>query len=408
MIKSRFAWDVFKHVLEGLKVNGLKSLLTIVSVAIGVTALILGLTFSATLSKSLVWQFENLGSNTVSVSSFLPLSEQLKGKSASINHDEFELIKREVKEITSNITPLIKVPQAHVQYGEHSANPSIIGSTYSYMKMRNRFVEQGRFINDADDNLRRRSVVIGTTVAEELDLDEVVGNYIKINNEWFVIVGVLASKGSFFGVDLDDIVIMPYQTSHSLLGNGVDQDILIQMSIDDIANLPLLRQHITRILRQSHQLAAHQDDDFKIETTDELLGTFNSVLKIVSATLICVVGLSLVVASVGMTNIFLLSINERINEIGLFMALGAGRKFISSLFVIESSVLTTVGGLLGLFLGYILALLFSLVLPAKYVIEFPLVTGVYTVLFCFALGLLVSILPASKACTLSPSRALAK
>jgi putative ABC transport system permease protein len=408
MINYNYSVDVFKHVLEGLKINGLKSGLVILSVAIGVTTLILGLTFSTTLSKSLVWQFENLGSNTVTVSSFLPLSEQLKGNKAVINHDEFEIIKRELSDITSNITPLIKVPQAHVQIADKSANPSIVGSTYSYMQMRNRFVEEGRFINDADNQLRRRSVVVGATVLEQLEVKKAIGRYIKINHEWFVIVGVLASKGSFFGVDLDDIVIMPYETAHSLLGNGVDQDILIQMTVNDVSKLEHLRQSVTNILRTTHQLSVNQDNDFKIETTDELLGTFNSVLKIVAATLISVVGLSLVVASVGMVNIFLLSINERINEIGLFMALGAGRKFISSLFIIESSVLTTVGGLLGLFLGYLLAILLSWLLPAKYVIEFPFITGLYTTLFCFVLGVIVSILPAAKACTLSPSRALAK
>lgn len=408
MINYHYAFDVITHVIDGLRTNTLKSALVILSVAIGVAALILGLMFSTTLSKSLVWQFENLGSNTVTVSSFLPLSEQLKGKSTVINHDEFEIIKREVEHITSNITPLINVPQAHIQFADQSANPSVVGSTYSYMKMRNRFVKEGRFINDADNRLRRRSVVIGTTVLEQLDIKQAIGEYIKINHEWFVVVGILEEKGSFFGVDLDDLVIMPYETSQSLLGNGFEQDILIQMSVNDVSNLPLLRESISDILRKTHQLAAHQEDDFKIETTDELLGTFNSVLKIVAATLISVVGLSLVVASVGMVNIFLLSINERINEIGLFMALGANRKFISALFIIESSVLTTVGGLCGLFAGYVLAMLLSLLLPAKYLIEFPFMTGLYTTLFCFVLGVIVSILPAAKACTLSPSRALAK
>lgn len=408
MINYHYAFDVITHVIDGLRTNTLKSALVILSVAIGVAALILGLMFSTTLSKSLVWQFENLGSNTVTVSSFLPLSEQLKGKSTVINHDEFEIIKREVEHITSNITPLINVPQAHIQFADHSANPSVVGSTYSYMKMRNRFVKEGRFINDADNRLRRRSVVIGTTVLEQLDIKQAIGEYIKINHEWFVVVGILAEKGSFFGVDLDDLVIMPYETSHSLLGNGFEQDILIQMSVNDVSNLPLLRQSISDILRKTHQLTAHQEDDFKIETTDELLGTFNSVLKIVAATLISVVGLSLVVASVGMVNIFLLSINERINEIGLFMALGANRKFISALFIVESSVLTTLGGLCGLFAGYVLAMLLSILLPAKYIIQFPLMTGLYTTLFCFVLGVIVSILPAAKACTLSPSRALAK
>lgn len=407
-MNSTYILDVFKHVVASLKVNALKSNLIIISVAIGVSALILGLTFSNTLSKSLVWQFENLGSNTVTVSSFLPLSEQLKGKVAVINHDEFEHIQRELADKTDTVTPLIKLPQAYVQFGDNAMQPSILGSTYSYMKMRSRFVEQGRFINHADNVLRRRSVVIGATVIEELDIESPLGEYIKINNEWFVIVGVLASKGSFFGIDLDDIIIMPYQTTQSLLGNGVEQDVLIQMSLTDVSEIEAVRKMITNILRKAHHLGEKEGNDFKVETTDELLGTFNSVLKIVSATLIFVVGLSLVVASVGMTNIFLLSITERINEIGLFMALGAGRKFISSLFIIESSILTTLGGLCGLLLGYLLALTFSIILPAKYDIDFPMLIGLSTVLFCFILGVLVSIIPASKACTLSPSRALVK
>jgi len=400
--------DVFTHVIESLRVNALKSNLIIVSVGIGVMALVLGLTFSQTLSRSLVWQFENLGSNTLTVSSYLPLSEQLKGNKAIINHREYELIKSSVKDQTENVTPIININQAVVRFEDKSIQPSAIGTTYSYMKMRNRFVVDGRFINDADNEMRRRSVVLGKTIVEDLGIEAAVGSYITINNEWFVVVGVLAEKGNLLGIDLDEIIIMPYQTSQSLLGNGVEQDVLIQMNVKTMGKIAPLRDRIKYILREQHNLSAGQANDFKVDTTDELLSTFNSVLKIVSITLICVVGLSLIVASVGMTNIFLLSINERTNEIGLMMAIGAGRKFISSLFIIESSVLTTVGGAVGLLLGYTLALLASLALPEKYSIEFPISMGIYTVIFCFLLGVLVSLLPASKACTLSPTSALSK
>lgn len=403
-----FICDVIKHVLESLRVNALKSSLIIVSVGIGVMALVLGLTFSQTLSRSLVWQFENLGSNTLTVSSYLPLSEQLKGNKAIINHREYELIKSAISKQTANVTPIINVNQAVVRYQDKSIQPSAIGTTYSYMNMRSRFVVEGRFINDADNAQRRRSVVIGKTVAEDLNLGKAVGQYITINNEWFIVVGVLAEKGNLLGIDLDELIIMPYQTSQSLLGNGTEQDVLIQMNVKDVNTVASLKKYIVQLLREQHNLTEHQANDFKVETTDELLSTFNSVIKIVSITLICVVGLSLIVASVGMTNIFLLSINERTNEIGLMMAIGAGRKFISSLFIIESSVLTTVGGLVGLLFGYVLALISSLALPEKYVVEFPISMGVYTVTFCFLLGVLVSLLPASKACTLSPSCALSK
>lgn len=408
MTRLHFAADVVTHVIESLKVNALKSLLIIISVAIGVTALVLGLTFSQTLSKSLVWQFENLGSNTLTVSSYLPLADQLKGKKAIISHEDYEHVKYRVSEQTENITPVIQVHHAYIRYKDNAAQPSAIGTTYSYMKMRSRYVEQGRFINEADNKLRRRSVVLGTTVVEDLQLQNPIGEYIQINNEWFIVVGVLAEKGSLFGIDLDELIIMPYQTSQSFLGNGIEQDVLLQMNVKELSEVADLREFISNTLRRLHGISEGQQDDFKVETTDELLSTFNSVIKIVSATLIGVVGLSLIVAAVGMANIFLLSINERTNEIGLFMALGAGRKFISSLFIIESSVLTTLGGAAGLFIGYLLAILVGLVLPEKYSIEFPIMVALYTVLFCFLLGVLVSLLPASKACTLTPSCALTK
>lgn len=406
MKNINFSIDVMTHVFESLRVNALKSSLIIVSVAIGVMALILGLTFSSTLSKSLVWQFENLGSNTLTVSSYLPLTEQLKGKKAHISHSEYEYIKRNVAEKTQNITPIIQVPGARVQYAGRTLQPSALGTTYSYMQMRSRYVAQGRFINDADNTLRRRSVVIGQTVVDDLSLTDPVGEYIKVNDEWFVIVGVMQEKGSLFGMDLDEIIIMPYQTSQAFLPADDHQDVLIQMNAKDVSQINNLKRQISGMLRELHHIEAAKRDDFKVETTDELLSTFNSVIKIVSVTLIAVVALSLVVASVGMTNIFLLSITERTNEIGLLMALGAGRKFISSLFILESSVLTTAGGIIGMFCGYVLALLMSMFLPDKYTVEFPITTGCFVVLFCFLLGVLVSLIPASKACTLSPSRAL--
>jgi putative ABC transport system permease protein len=408
MNQLSFCYDVVMHIISSLRVNMLRSVLVVVSVAIGIAALILGMTFTSTLSKSLVWQFENLGSGTLTVSSYLPLSEQLKGKKAIITHKEFEQIKRHVSQTTEHVTPIIRIPKARIQFGQASAQPSAIGTTYNYMEMRSRFVDKGRFINAADTKLRRRSVVIGTTVAQDLGLKNPLGEYIKINQEWFVVVGQLEAKGQMFGVDLDDMVILPYETSQSLLGNGTEQDVLIQMKASDLDGIPALKERVIEQLRQLHQLSPQQKNDFKVETTDELLSTFNNIIKLVSATLIGVVGLSMVVAAVGMTNIFLLSINERVNEIGLYMALGAGRKFVASLFIIESSILTTLGGLLGILSGFIIALAAGAMLPSQYSVDFPFMLGAITTALCFLLGILVSLLPASKACLLTPSVALVK
>jgi putative ABC transport system permease protein len=213
-------------------------------------------------------------------------------------------------------------------------------------------------------------------------------------------------RGEMFGLSQDNYLLMPYQTALAVTGVVIQPDLWVIFSVADLNAVESIKDRVTSLIRQLHQIKPGQPDDFKIEASDTLAKSFKEISTTITLVVAGIVGISLLVGGVGIMNIMLVSVTERTREIGIAKALGAPRQFILMQFLIEAMVLAVIGGLIGIAVGY--ALGFGI---AKMIPNFPdpavpwwAVVGACT--FSGMIGMIFGILPASKAANLAPIDAL--
>jgi putative ABC transport system permease protein len=297
--------------------------------------------------------------------------------------------------------------QAQVRYGSQTTTSQVFGTTYSYQDVGQYFSQYGRFLSDSDNSTRRRVAVIGEQVREDLTLPEnPVGEFVQINGEWLRIIGLLEAKGEILGQSQDNRVMIPYSTMVSLQGNQRQPDIAIQLTLANLDDLENISQTIARLLRNAHNLGRDDEDDFRIQTAQQLQETFSSILTNVTIVMAGIVGISLLVGGIGIMNIMLVSVTERTREIGICKAIGAKRHHILLQFLLEALVLCLLGGLVGLAIGYGLGALAASFIPGFPAAHTPWWAVVLALGFSAGVGVLFGILPAAKAANLDPISSL--
>src|SRR5690606_37377866 len=200
-----------------------------------------------------------------------------------------------------------------------------------------------------------------------------------------------------FGFSQDNYVLLPYGTMQRLLGTSTEFDIQIQLLVDDLEQLAEVDARIGRVLRQQHELKPNENDDFRIQTAEQLTQSFNSVVNTITAVAAGIVGISLLVGGIGIMNIMLVSVTERTREIGILKALGARRVDILLQFLIEAVLLCVLGGLLGIALGWGAGALVASLLPSFPPAHVPLWAITLSVGFSAVVGIVSGILPAENA-----------
>ncbi len=404
-------WFIFVESLSSafasIRAHGFRSFLTTLGIVIGVAAVIGMVSIIQGLSYFVNQQFEGLGTNSLTIQSYTPRADALQGRRARITEDDLELIKARVDGITS-ITPIIFSNGANnqIQYGSQITATQLSGTTYAYQDVGGIFMQNGRFLSDSDNNTRRRVAVIGEEVRNNLSLPEdPVGEFVKIGDEWVRIVGLAEPRGQILGQSQDNYMVVPFSTMRTLSGNQVEPDIFIQLSLRDINQTENIRNRITNLLREAHDLDAGDDDDFQVQTSEQLASTVTSILGSVTLVMGGIVSISLLVGGIGIMNIMLVSVTERTREIGICKAIGAKRHQILLQFLFESLVLCMIGGFIGLLLGYGigLAVAAAINLPEAYV---PLWAVLLAFGFSAFVGIVFGIMPAAKAANLDPIEAL--
>jgi putative ABC transport system permease protein len=246
--------------------------------------------------------------------------------------------------------------------------------------------------------------VIGATVKNNLfDSDEdAVGCTVRIGAMPFKIVGVLAAKGAnSWGQDQDDIVMAPYTTVGRVLSRSKFRSInMMNISLYSMDDVEEAKREITALLRQRHKLADYQDNDFETRDTTEIMNTIGSVSSLMTILLTAVAAISLLVGGIGIMNIMLVSVTERIKEIGLRMAIGATPANILGQFILEAIVLSTVGGAIGVVVGIVAARMIGEVNNWPIVIEVS--SAAYSFLFSAFVGMFFGFYPAYRASKLNP------
>ena len=397
-----------RSALASIYAHGLRSFLTTLGIVIGVASVIAVVSVTEGMSSFIGDTFASLGTNSLTIQSYTPLEDQMKGIRARLTPEDLELIERRVEGIAS-ITPLLAASRSsQIKYGSHTAFSQIMGTTYAYQDVSQSYTQVGRFLAQSDNLTRRRIAVIGEKVRENLSLPEnPVNEYVEIGGEWFKIVGMLEERGDIMGMmSLDDIVLVPYATMVSLQGNQTRTDIQIQLSLSESAEVEDVSQQLTILLRNAHNLRSDEDDDFRIQTAEQLMEELDQIISMVTIVVGGIVSISLLVGGIGIMNIMLVSVTERTREIGICKAIGAKRHHILMQFLIEALLLSLLGGILGLGIGFGLGTLISNAIPGFPSASIPLWSIALALGFSGFVGVLFGILPAAKAANLDPIDAL--
>ena len=399
----------FLEAIESLTANKLRSGLTILGIVIGVGAVIAMLAVGRGAEASVTSSIEGIGTNLLIVQkdNEVTNAKPLTLADAEALKDPFAApsVMDTAPQISSN---------NEISVGSNSLTTSVSGVTPSYEIVRNSPVQDGGFITD-ENLLGQASVaVIGTNVAEQL-FDRtvgVIGETIRIDGQPFRVIGILETVGGSggFGASADDLVLVPLTTAQIRLAHRATRDEvdIISVMAADADSVSAAQEEITQILQTRHRVKIGQND-FTILLQTQLLDTISSVLGVITVLLGGIAGISLLVGGIGIMNIMLVSVTERTREIGLRKALGARKNDILMQFLTESAMLSLVGGVIGILLGWGLSALIGQIAAATGTVLNPVVSLdaiLLATLFSAAVGLFFGIYPANRAAGLEPVEAL--
>ena len=396
---------IFKVAILAILRNKTRSLLTCLGIIVGIAAVIAVLAIGKGASTMMLNEISTMGNNLMMVFPDWNRRGQVRsgmGAGQTMTAGDAEAVKRELGHLVRSVSPSVNV-SAQLVYQNRNWNCRVAGVSCDMPDIRNWQIGEGRFFTEEEERGYARVCVIGTTVRNNLfDDDDPLGRTIRIGAMPFKVVGVLRSKGANgWGQDQDDTVMAPYTTVGRVLTRSKFRSInMMNLSLVNMDDLEEAKREVTALLRQRHKLPDYQDDDFETRDTTEIMSTMGSVSSLMTVLLTAVAAISLLVGGIGIMNIMLVSVTERIREIGLRMAIGATPFMILSQFIIEAVVLSTVGGALGVGLGIVAANIIGEVNHWPRVIEVS--SAVYSFLFSAFVGMFFGFYPAYRASKLNP------
>ncbi len=397
--------------LNALRVNLLRSALTMLGVIIGVAAVITMLAVGAGAEARIQQQIKSLGSNLMIITAGARTASGVRmatGTTTSLTEDDAAAIARDVPEVEA-AAPSNR-GGAQVVVGSANWATQIYGITPDYFVVRNWSLEVGRMFESSELSGSGKVALIGQTVARELFGDaDPMDQTIRIKNVPFTVIGILNRKGqSMMGQDQDDVIMVPLSTARNrLLGvtqGKLRQVSMIQIKIREGASMAESETRIRELLRQRLRTSGAQDDPFSVLNLTEMLQTQEEASRIMSILLAAVASVSLLVGGIGIMNIMLVSVTERTREIGLRMAVGARGNDILMQFLVEAITLSMTGGLIGVILGALGSWMVAVF--AGWETKMSVQSILLAVGFSAAIGIFFGYYPARKASSLLPIQAL--
>lgn len=402
--------QAFLEALESLSGNKLRSGLTVLGIVIGVAAVIAMLAVGTGAEASITGSISGIGTNLLFVFRGDP-GDNIRNPKPLTLGDADALRDQFAAPSVAAVAPALQGNGA-VSFGGEQTSPQIFGVTPDYFQVRNYNITEGEFITEEHMLGRASVVLLGPEVAENLfgHSDGVTGETVRIEGQPFRVIGVLESKGGGSFGSQDNVVIVPFTTAQTRLIRRSTSDrvdvIFVQAVSGDVVTQA--SDEISQILRTRHRTPVGADD-FTVFTQQDLLSTFQSITGILTIFLGGIAGISLLVGGIGIMNIMLVSVTERTREIGLRKALGARKRDILTQFLTESSLLSLIGGIIGIGFGWLISFIVGRIAEASGTAFTPVV-GLDAVLlatiFSAAVGLFFGIYPASRAANLEPVEAL--
>ncbi|MGK7369901.1 MAG: ABC transporter permease [Candidatus Halalkalibacterium sp. M3_1C_030] len=401
--------EVFFQAFDSLRVNKLRSSLTLLALVVGVFSVIVSTTAVAVLDNFFQNTMSVMGGDVINISR-TPSVQIGDGDRRSLRNRQritFETSEelQERLKLAKNISPDETFDYTKVIYGDEETEPTvrIIGSNEYYLDNNAYELQDGRNLNSEDVQYARPFAILGHDIQKDLFQTEYpLGKNIRIAGQQYRVVGLLQEKGSIFGQSLDNVVIIPYTTALNVYGG--DRNIDIQAKAPSMEYLDAAMDEITGIMRVIRKVAPGMENDFEIETNDSLAGTFDQFTFILYAVGLIIGGITLFGAGIGVMNIMLVSVTERTREIGIRKAVGATRKAIVSQFLMEAIFICQLGGLIGIALGILAGNGMAVWIETEPVIPIWAVTlGFFGMLI---IGIVFGVYPAFKAARLDPIESL--
>jgi putative ABC transport system permease protein len=385
--------------------NKMRTLLTMLGIVIGVGAVIVMVAVGNGAQLQIKNQISSLGTNLIIV---MPGSgtpggvNQGAGSYNKLTVADADKLKRDGT-LFAAVSPVVS---ARVQAITPQGNwrTLVNGVSLDYLTIRNWSPSSGAFFDETDVQSGRKVAVLGATVAKNLfpGVDP-VGQQIQLGHVPFTIVGVMEAKGqNAGGMDQDDVILVPYTTAQSRLSGNVRIGQIL-VSAQSTEQMPAAQDEVSQIMRDAHHLDG-ADDDFTVRNQTEITEAMSSTTRVMSALLAAIASISLLVGGIGIMNIMLVSVTERTREIGVRMAIGARGSDVLTQFLVESVVMSLLGGFIGLAAGFGGAALLGHL--TGWATSTPLSSVAIAVGFSAAVGVFFGFYPARKAAGLNPIQAL--
>jgi putative ABC transport system permease protein len=399
--------DIFSETYSNLFGNKVRSGLTMLGIVIGISSVIALVGVGQGATQSITSNISSLGSNLIMISPGAarnagPASGGF-GSATTLTEDDATALKEQMTYAKSIAVVLSRRYQ--VTYKSNNTNTSVIGTEPSYTDIRNVTVDIGSFITEQHVQSYAKVVVVGPTAAETLFGENVdpVGQVIKINKIQFKVIGVTKSKGASGTSNADDAMYVPLTTAQRFLAgktsiSEIDIEALDEKSVD------AAQQEATNILLTQHNISDASSADFTVLNQADLVSSLSSTTSTLTLLLGAIAGISLLVGGIGIMNMMLTTVTERTKEIGLRKAIGAKSRDISIQFLVEATMMTFIGGAVGVVVGWGAAKILTTTGVVTSTVTWP------SVLLAFGVATLVGIIfgfyPARRAAKLRPIDAL--
>jgi putative ABC transport system permease protein len=399
-------YESVKMAVATLTANRLRTGLTMLGMIIGNASVIAMIGVGQGASRYASSQFESLGTDLLFISPGVP---QARNRSFDIPRTlvltDAEAIEDEVPTVRA-VAPQLQNQQPII-FGNRNTIVLTVGSTPSFALVRDYTVARGRFYSEADLKRNARVVVLGSELADKLfGREDPLGKQIRIKNIGFEIIGVMAAKGAFLGNNQDDVAFIPLSTmANQLVGQNSPFGLslsFISVTARDAESINAAQFQITNLLRLRHKIT--DQDDFTVQTQKEALSIIGNITNALTLMLAAIASISLLVGGIGIMNIMLVSVSERTQEIGLRKAIGASQQDILVQFIVEATILSALGGLLGTAIGVGGVLLVGSLTPLETTVAPSAIALAVSV--SGGIGLGFGVLPARRAAQLDPIVAL--
>ena len=395
-------WIILKVGLKALWANKMRSVLAMLGMIIGVSAVISMLALGTGAKKALLDRFATMGTNLLIVQPGQRGSHGvMSGTQQNLTIDDAMAL-REVPGI-SLLAPAVQA-SAQVKYESRNSRVTVYGTAMTYLSIRNFQIEKGRSFNDAQVDSMARVAILGPTTVENLfGPNDPLGDQIKVNGVNFTVIGVTKAKGGQGWFNADDVVIIPYTTAmRQLFGLKYLREIDVQTQ--DGYDMSKAQADMRELLRKRHRLQPNVDDDFQIMNQAEMISMASAATDTFRYLLAGIAAVSLVVGGIGIMNIMLVTVTERTREIGIRKAVGAKERHILWQFLLESVIISGCGGMMGVLLGFGGAALVPKFVPLDTVVTLSSV--LLSLSFAGMVGIFFGFYPAWRASRLDPVEAL--